>query len=247
MSRFSRILGVTLALATVAPIARAQTAAVGPAERFVEASRIDRLEASIAELAAADMLIRRFGSIGGFVLGGGLIAGGVLVAVEDEGWGTRGRAAVSGAAWAAGASLVAIALYRILTHSPGEERLARWSALRHGGKLDVFEFARFEGELAAEAQLARFNRSLSAVGSFGLLAAGGGLIALGASDELGDDGSDAYILGSVLAGVGAIQAVALFWQKTPAERAWKHYQEGGGGFFSRLSLETPELVAPARF
>ena len=226
--------------------ARGSAQAVGPAEGFVDARRIDRLEASIAELASSDGMVRRFGSVGGFVLGGGLIAGGILIAADDDGWGGRGRAAVSGAAWAAGASMIVAGLYRLLTQTPAEDRLERWAELRRSGKLDVFEFARFEGELAVEAELARFNRRLAAYGSFGLVGAGGGLIALGASSELDDDASsDAYVLGSVLAGVGLVQSIALLMIDTPAERAFRHYKEGGAGFFGELSLPPPRRPALA--
>jgi hypothetical protein len=211
----------------------------GPAQRFVEARRVDRLEASIAELAYAEKLGRRWGGVASVVLGGALIVVGVLIAVEDEGgWGTRGRAAVSGGIWAAGAASIGSALYRWSCETPAERRLARWSEQRSDGKLDLFEFARFEGELASEAELAGQGRGLSAVGGFALIAGGAGMIALGASGEIGDDAAtSAYIWGGVLAGLGVIQSVSLFLVDTPAERAWRHYSEGGGGLSSNLRLE----------
>jgi hypothetical protein len=212
---------------------------LGPAERWVDARRVDRLEASLVELAHADSIIRQWGFVGALIVGGALIAAGVLVGVDEKEWGGKGRAAVSVAAWAAGASLIGAGIYRAFSRTPSEDRLERWSALRQNKKLDIFEFARIEGELANEAEMARFNRRLAAFSSFGLVAGGAGLIGLAASSEL--DGSvekDAYILGGVVAGVGAIQAVALLIQRTPAERAWKHYSEGGGGFFS-LRPSTP--------
>jgi hypothetical protein len=115
--------------------------------------------------------------------------------------------------------------------------------LRQEHELDVVEFARIEGELASEAQLSRFGRRLSAFSSIGLIASGAGLIGLAASSELdGAIESDAYVLGGVVIGVGAIQTVALLLTRTPAERAWQHYAEGGSGFFSELPHARPHLA-----
>jgi hypothetical protein len=230
----------------IAPAAVAAAApTLGPAERWVDVRRVDRLEASLVELAHTDSIIRQWGFVGALIVGGALIAGGVLVGVDEKDWGGKGRAALSVAAWASGASLIGAGIYRAFSRTPAEDRLERWSALRQNKKLDVFEFARIEGELANEAELARFNRRLAAFSSFGLVAGGAGLIGFAASSEF--DGAvedDAYILGGVLAGVGAIQAVALLIQRTPAERAWKHYSEGGGGFFSLrpTAPSAPRLV-----
>jgi hypothetical protein len=234
-----------LALA-LAPVPRDEAAGAivapeGPAERWVDARRVDRLESSLVELAHADQMVRTWGAGGALVLGGLLIAGGVLVGLDDD-WGGRGRVAVSAGAWAAGVGLIATGIYRFFTPTPAEERLFRWSGLRQEHKLDIFEFARIEGELQSEAAMARFGRRLAAYSSFGLIAAGGGLMGLAASSEL--DGSaekDAYILGGALLGVGALQSVALFLVRTPAERAWKHYAQGGGGFFSQIE-RAPRLA-----
>lgn len=234
------------ALALPAPAARSSGGAAapgGPVERWVDARRVARLESSLVELAHADALVRQWGGVGALIVGGALIAGGVLIGVDDEGWGGRGRAAVSVSAWSAGASLIAAGVFRFFTHTPAEDRLLRWSGLRQEHKLDVFEFARIEGELASEAQSARFARRLAAFSSIGLVAGGAGLIGLAASSELdGEIESDAYVLGGVVAGVGALQTVALLLIGTPAERAWQHYAEGGGGFFSELPYARQHLA-----
>lgn len=230
----------------LAPVPRSEAAGRivspgGPAERWVDARRVDRLESALVELAHADSLVRTWGAGGALVLGGLLIAGGVLVGLDDD-WGGRGRVAVSAAAWAAGVGLIATGVYRYFSRTPAEERLFRWSGLRQEHKLDVFEFARIEGELQSDAASARFGRRLAAYSSFGLIAAGGGLMGLAASSELeGSAEKDAYILGGALIGVGALQSVTLFLVRTPAERAWKHYAEGGGGFFSQAT-QAPHLA-----
>jgi hypothetical protein len=235
-----------LVLALPAPAAQSAGAAspAGPAERWVDARRVDRLEASLVELAHADSLVRNLGAVGALVLGSAMIAGGVLVGVDDD-WGGRGRVAVSVAAWSAGASLIAAGVYRFFSRTPSEDRLLRWSGLRQDHKLDVFEFARIEGELASEAESSRFGRRLAAFSSFGMIAGGAGLIGLAASSELeGAIEKDAFILGGVVVGVGAVQSIALLLTRTPAERAWKHYAEGGSGFFSELqpAPNTPHLA-----
>jgi hypothetical protein len=252
----ARLLGLVVAThLTLVPRLSAQQApapppapsTLGPAERWVEARRVDRLEASLVELAHADGLIRRWGGVGALVLGGALIAGGVLIALEEEDWGGNGRAAVSGIAWCAGASLIVAGIYRWFGRTPAEERLERWGNLRADKRLDVFEFARFEGELQSEAADAAFGRRLAAFSSIGLIAGGGALIGFAASSELeGDPEKAGYIMGGALVGVGAIQMIALLLRTTPAERAWENYSQGGGGFSLNLQLDR-ELLSPVRF
>jgi predicted phage tail protein len=221
---------------------------LGPAERWVEARRVDRLEASLFELAHADGLIRQWGGVGALVLGGTLIVGGVLVALQEEGWGGNGRAAVSGIAWCAGASLIAAGIYRWFSRTPAEERMERWSNLRLNKRLDVFEFARFEGELQSAAEDAAFGRRLTAFSSIGIMAGGAGLIGLSASSELdGDAETTGYVMGGALVGVGVIQMVALLLRTTPAERAWEQYSQGGSGFSLNLRLDPELVVSPVRF
>lgn len=203
-------------------------------ERWIDSRRVDRLESSLVELAHSDRIVRTWGAAGGLLLGGLVIAGGVAIAVDDEDWGGHGRVVTCALAWSAGAAMVAAAMFRFFSKTPAEDRLLRWSALRQDRKLDVFEFTRFEGELASEAETARFTRRLAAYGSLTLTAGGAATIALAASDKVeGDSETYGYILGGVLAGVGVIQSLTLFLVTTPAEKAWKHYAEGGGGFFSQ--------------
>ena len=210
---------------------------------------MERLEASLVELAHADGLIRQWGGLGALLLGGGLIAGGIVIALDDEHWSGGGLAAVSGIAWCAGAGLIAAGIFRWFSRTPAEERLERWTSLRTNKRLDVFEFARFEGELQSAAEDAGFGRRLSAFSSIGLMAGGAGLIGLAATSRLEGDGETAgYAMGGAIIGVGAIQLAVLLWQVTPAERAWKHYSEGGGGLSLNLRPLDPELVvSPVRF
>jgi hypothetical protein len=203
-------------------------------ERWVDSTRVDRLEASLVELAQSDGIVRTWGAIGGLVLGGLVTAGTTVIAATNDGdWGGNGRAAFCAVGWTAGVGLIAAALFRMFARTPAEERLLRWSGLRQDHKLDVFEFTRFEGELQSEAESARYNRRLSAYVSFGVSAAGGALLGLSATDQLeGDSETYGYILGGTLIGVGVIQSLTLFLARTPAEKAWRHYAEGGGGFYS---------------
>lgn len=228
-------------------------ASVGLAQA-VDARRMARLESSIVELAEADAIGRTWGGVGSVLLGGVVIAAGVLVAVDDDAsWGRGGgRAALSGVALATGAGMVAAAIYRWVANTPGEERLARWLELRRSSRLDSLEFGRFEGELAAEAELARSQRHLGAAGALGLVAGGGTLIGLAASSALeGDSQSAGYTVGTIAAILGAAQTAALLLIDSPAERAWQHYSEPGSAGFGRLQIPArarghaslaPELV-----
>jgi hypothetical protein len=206
----------------------------GAIERWVDSARVDRLESSLVELASADGTVRTWGAFAGILLGGLVTAGTTVIAASNDGdWGGDGRAAFCAVGWTAGVGLIGAALFRMFARTPAEERLVRWSGLRQDHKLDVFEFTRFEGELQSEAESARYNRRLAAYVSFGLSAAGGAMLGLAASDQLeGDSETTGYVLGGTLLGVGVIQTLTLFLTKTPAEKAWRHYAEGGGGFYS---------------
>jgi hypothetical protein len=213
-----------------ASVALAQTA---------DARRTARLESSIVELAEANAIARTWGGVGSLLLGGVVIAAGVLVAVNDDAsWGEGGgRAALSGVALASGAGMVGSAIYGWLSETPAEERLARWLELRRGERLDSLEFGRFEGELAAEAELARSQRRSGAAAALGLVAGGGALIGFAASSALeGDSESAGYTVGAVAAILGAAQTAALLLIDAPAERAWQHYSEPESSDFGALRL-----------
>jgi hypothetical protein len=202
----------------------------------VDTRRMARLESSIVELAEADTIARTWGGVGSVLLGGVVIAAGVLVAVEDDAsWGEGGgRAALSGVALATGAGMVAAAIYRWVADTPAEERLARWLELRRSARVDSLELGRFEGELAAEAELARAQRRLGAAGALGLVAGGGTLIGFAASSALeGDSKSAGIAVGAIAAALGAAQIAALLLIDSPAERAWQHYSEPGSAGFGR--------------
>jgi hypothetical protein len=224
---------------TLLALPRPNTKPLPPAaiERWVDSTRVDRLEASLVELAQADGVVRTWGAIGGLVLGGLVTAGTTAIAAStNRDWGGNGRAAFCAVGWTAGAGLIAAALFRMFARTPAEERLLRWSGLRQDHKLDVFEFTRFEGELQSEAESARYNRRLSGYVSFGVSATGGALLALSATDQLeGDSETAGYALGGTLIGIGVIQSLTLFLTRTPAEKAWRHYAEGGGGFYSEAA------------
>jgi hypothetical protein len=223
----------------VDPSALAQPVAPasGGLTHAVDARRMARLESSIMELAEADAVARTWGGVGSVLLGGVVIAAGVLVAVEDDAsWGEGGgRAALSGVALATGAGMVATAIYRWLSDTPAEERLARWLELRRSARLESLELGRFEGELAAEAELARAQRRLGAAGALGLVAGGGTLIGFAASSALeGDSKSAGITVGAIAVALGAAQIAALLLIDSPAERAWQHYSEPGSAGFGRL-------------
>jgi hypothetical protein len=172
-------------------------------ERWVDSARVDRLEASLVELASADGTVRTWGAFAGILLGGLVTAGTTVIAASNDGdWGGDGRAAFCAVGWTAGVGLIAAALFRMFARTPAEERLVRWSGLRQDHKLDVFEFTRFEGELQSEAESARYNRRLSAYVSFGLSAAGGALIGRAASGT-----------GGIAKLAGALQTGSRAWPR----------------------------------
>jgi uncharacterized membrane protein len=109
--------------------------------------------------------------------------------------------------------------------STAEERLASWR--QFGGNIDARTLARFEGELAAEAALARKAQLYSLGSSIGLAATGGLLLALvPATDLSGGDRTFSYVVGGGLFVIGAAGILVSLLTEPHQVRAYRLYREG---------------------
>lgn len=189
--------------------------------------RSEQLRIGIEELARLGSASQLYGSIGSIVVGGLSTAYGVSVALDHEALGrTADRAALSGVALSAGAVMIARGVYNLLSpDNTDADRLERFKLESSRGPLDAEALARFEGELAAEAQLAHVQRIGGGVSAFALAAAGGTLIAFGATSKLeGSAESAAFIAGGTFLGLGLLQGAAALFIPSPHERVWQNYE-----------------------
>lgn len=136
------------------------------------------------------------------------------------------RGVLGGASLGLGLSVLAMGIYELTTTSFAHGRRQRWRrALARG--LDARELGRFEGELRAEAELARFLRLVSVASGF--VNAGAGLVtilatALAPLDGLGQLGG--YTIGGTLALLGLIGALGSLLGESQAETEWRLYSSG---------------------
>jgi hypothetical protein len=126
-----------------------------------------------------------------------------------------------------GLSMLAMGIYDLASHSFAHERRARWRRALAGG-LTERELGRFEGELRAEAELARFLRFVGA--ATGFANAGAGLAAILVTafaplDVLGQAGG--YAMGGTFMLVGLITGLAALLGESRAESEWRLYRSGG--------------------
>src|SRR5262249_41843802 len=88
---------------------------------------------------------------------------------------------VAGVAFGLCATQLYLAIAECAWPSTHEERFRSWRALTH---IDQVTLARFEGELAAQAGLARSRRRVAVAADVGLIATGGALLALALTSDL---------------------------------------------------------------
>lgn len=117
----------------------------------------------------------------------------------------------------------------ILTMStPLEERSLRYERLFADGMSEA-EHAALEGELRADAASTRYQRTLSAIGMFGIAAGGAAVLVttVATSADLGaDDRQFGYTLGATMLGVGALAGILFSVIQFPQEDDYEAFQAG---------------------
>jgi hypothetical protein len=216
------------AASSVAPLpARADSSTALPVSAAVPLERVQRLELALQELSEAGATDATWGAIANVVFGSAWAALGawVLIAHNDADE-DPSSIEVGTVTLATGGSLLAAGLYGLgVPPTTDRRRLERWNTLRGQGTLDAIELARFEGELAAEADAARRSRVVSGVSHIGAATGGAAVIALAAAGQVAE-GSRwfAYVMGGSMVAVGVGQALADLCGSSATEDIWQRYR-----------------------
>jgi len=241
---------VTLTLIVTLP-ARAQTDP-GPAPKASVAEppgrdpHVERLEKALEDLRDAGASSATSGVLSNFVAGSASVGLGTWVLVahadsdeDDSSVGAGVLAIAMGGAW------LALAVHGWFAPSTDELRLDRWRALRARELIDDRALARFEGELAAEAEIARLIRTGKGVAYIGVAAAGAGVIALAAADQVASGSRGlAYLEGGMLVAFGLWQSIANLAGSSYTEDIVRRYHESEAA--ARVSLEPHATGAQLR-
>jgi hypothetical protein len=213
------------ATALAAPVDHTIRATSG--QDYVGGVHADRLEAALVEHAHASRRMQNWAAASEIVVAGVLAWGGVRMATDKaDGWGTsRASLGLSSLFIALGASALATAITRFVTEETSERRLERWNELSDSEKHDPKRRARFEGELAAEADLTHAYRLSAVPIGIGFVAGGGVTFGLAAAEFSGPVRMDGYILASCALAVGAVEIVMSVWTETLAQKIWRRYNE----------------------
>lgn len=165
--------------------------------------RAKRLSLWLAELSTAGKRSRLFSTGTSFAAATtlGFIGGALVSRLGRDDKGVNGVGSLfSGLVLGTSAGYLYGAVANIAFISAAEERYRRWQAVQTPDELTV---ARFESELAAEAQVARRTRFIQAGGSLGIASVGIATVALTATQNLTDSGrTGLYIYGTVMLALG---------------------------------------------
>jgi uncharacterized membrane protein len=188
---------------------------------------VQRLEYALQDVSETGGTNATWGAVANVVTGSAWAALGawVLIAHSDADE-DPSSIEVGTVALATGGSLLIAGVYGLAAPPTADRRrLERWNALRAQGLIDAEELARFEGELAAEAEVARRSRVVSGVSHIGAATGGAAVIALAAAGQVAD-GSRwfAYVMGGSMVAVGVGQAIVKLCGSSATEDAWRRYQ-----------------------
>jgi len=216
-------------LATAACLSADQDSTASPTPLHAREPRVDRLEEALEELGSAGAASVTWTAISNLVVGGLLVGFGAWVLVDHADAGADDSSVVAGVlAGAMGGALLASSVHAVVGRRTTDQlRVERWRTLRAKGLLDDRALARFEGELAAEAEFARWSRTATGVLYIGVGAAGAGVIALAAADQVphGSRGL-AYLEGGLLIALGLWQSIANLAGTSHTEDVVRRYLDG---------------------
>jgi hypothetical protein len=226
------------AIVTVADAERVKPPGLDP--------RAYRLEVALEDLRDASASSATWGVLSNFLAGAASIGLGTWVLVghadSDE---DASSVAAGSLAIAMGGAWLALAVRGWFARSTDQLRLERWRALRARGLIDDRALARFEGELAAEAEVARWIRTGTGVAYIGVAAAGAGMIGLAAADQVPSASSGlAYFEGGLLVALGLWQSIANLAGSSYTEDIVRRYRESETA--ARVSLEPHATGAQLR-
>jgi hypothetical protein len=223
--------------------ARAQSAMqTQPASAPATQVQSERMQRGLQALSRSGDAALTWSAVISLIAGGGLIGYGTWVAVDGDSLGQSGhRTALSATMLMLGGLVFANGLRAIVgIATPDEERFARFQAESARGAIDAIAIARYEGELRAEAEIARQIRELNGVAFIGTASAGAGVLVLAATSQFkGDARTAAWFWGGALVASGVWQAIANLTGASASERVWRAYQSGArdpGAAIARVTL-----------
>jgi hypothetical protein len=212
--------------------------------------RCQRMQRSLEALAAAGDSALLWSTAISVVGGGAVLAYGAWVAVDGGGLPQNAqRTALSATMLTLGGLLFASGVRDVagLT-TTDQERLSRWHKERALAGPDAITLARYEGELRAEAAIARQIRTLDGVAFIGTASAGAGVLALAITAQFtGSARTAAWFWGGALFVTGVWQAIASLAGESRSERVWNAYRTGArdpGAAIAHITL-TPAVARGA--
>jgi hypothetical protein len=234
------------------PVASAKPRPPQAARQYprVAAHEIARLDAALSALAERNESTP-LGGLGTILTGGLLVAGGVYFALEDPDSKDRGEqwlhGGVSGLLLALGGASVVLGVGALGSESIDAQRLVSFRATAARGGMDVVAFARFEGALISEWQIARANRVTGGFASLGVAAGGAGGIALAlAAQDAGDSTRTSVgVLGGIYLLYGLWQGIAALTTESEVEAIVRRYTERPASVPRPRPIALSPTVAPA--
>jgi hypothetical protein len=221
---------VLIAVLAVCASARAQCV-VAPDAGALPATdaQIERMQLALAALSDSGAAAKTWSAAISLISGGALLGYGTWVAVNGDSLPQNGnRTALSATMLMLGGLVFASGMRSAigLVTTDGE-RFERWQRERAIGVPDQLAIARYEGELRAEAAIARQIRIMNGVAFVGTATAGLGILALAITAQFqGDARTAAWFWGAALLGTGTWQAVTNLTSESKSERVWNAYHGG---------------------
>lgn len=203
------------------------------------AERSGRLDAALAELAAATE-ISAGSAVFSLAMSGIVLTAGVLVAVDDDPSTGSGlaRGALSGIMLSTGGGMLVTSIDAFGRETVNESRLDRFRAARARTGFDRQTLAGFEGELRMEAALTRYGRRVLGLGWVGLAIGGAGTIVVAALAPGLDDDARKYtgVYGGLFALIGTWQAISQLTGQSAAENVLERYETQHAGPAKPIAL-----------
>lgn len=221
---------VLIAMLSACGAARAQCV-VPPDAAMLPATdaQIERMQLSLEALSQAGDSAITWSAAISLISGSALLGYGTWVAIDGDSLPQNGhRTALSATMLMLGGLVFASGMRSAIgITTTDQERFARWQRERALGMPDQLTIARYEGELRAEAAIARQIRIMNGVAFIGTGAAGLGVLALAVTAQFQHDArTAAWFWGAALLGTGTWQAIQNLTGESKSERVWNAYHGG---------------------
>jgi hypothetical protein len=192
-------------------------------------AQIERMQLALAALSDSGASAKTWSAAISLISGGALLGYGTWVAIDGDSMPQNGNRTALGATMLMLGGLVFASGVRSVIgfDTTDGERFERWQRERALRVPDQLAIARYEGELRAEAAIARQIRIMNGAAFIGTAAAGLGIFALAITAQFqGDARTAAWFWGAALLGTGTWQAISNLTSESKSERVWNAYHGG---------------------